>query len=1102
MIRRPPRSTLSSSSAASDVYKRQVEYRCNVAHSPPICEEYCWDTKEGTARADVKRKSKYWCDYKGETPIRPKDGVTLMAPLPGPGEKCDSAIMAELGAKKGSTPHGCAPGARCRTKTMKCEEICLPTKTKTADQVKLVKHWCDYGKEDPTFDDVTKDGSIGNPCDNSTCVVGAWCHTRNNMCYEQCYATPTRDAIEIPFQKSNKFLCDYGKEKHFSRSVEIDPKKQYKSFRKSRAGKKCAKNKNCGSHEFCHPDKSICYERCYLNAKSSTLKSEIAERGVKCDYGGKKPMILPPFIAVKKTQKINLHRLCPSGAMAGRLPCNQGDVLCEDVYSECGELQDKVSVRQKCLSMGCPLKTLDDSWQKVVRVDYHPDPKQWRKVFVTGTQTTNWVSSDGGTDFTAVKTSFTLRGFKWHPFQPWAIAYEANVGCIVQHKYRCYGTLVLSKDSGLSWTRILENVKYPNYAWVAATEKGSAWNERADILAIQHKSDRGLKWSWDTNLNLVYSDTFFGNDQMSVLMPKGNNFAIVDNYIYVAVATTSTQVNLWVSTNNAATFSQVKMPFDAKERSYGILHTAEQACFVIVRGGKIKSKSGSLYLTDESGTSMALSLNDMHYERGRVADIVKVQGLDGVYLVNTVVADAQDNVAPLFSDDESDLVDGGDSLRLRTKITFDKGSTWHTVNPPKKDAKGMTYSCGSKCNLHLFFKANPKQYSPILSVSSGTGLVMATGVVAPDFTEDVDADEVGTFFSRDAGHSWTELFKGPSVFSMSNHGGLMVVARKRGAFSKSRSGTKFSFMYSWNEGDDWKTYTLPTQSDGVTPLMISEITQIVTDSDAASQVFVVVGHTTEKKFVAVHVDFSTLHTRACKGEDKADSANSDYEVWSPRNFKGTDRCVLGRSVTYTRRKQNAECFNSLDRDRKTLHANCKCTHADFECDQGFQRAKHGHDCNVLPSKDVTSDKKAQNKKFVADMLRLSENPESLPEVCGIYPDEPSLTTITGYRRIPGDTCVGGLKLVPQTFECDHGLSLSLGSSTSGSAMFYLFGFCVAVGGLFYFRETVLGFFSGSGQEYTVLDDSTALEAPESLFEDSDQMLDPSGDGDDDWASRR
>ena len=145
--------------------------------------------------------------------------------------------------------------------------------------------------------------------------------------------------------------------------------------------------------------------------------------------------------------------------MRGRIPCNQGEVLCEDVYSECGELEDSEPVRVKCLAMECDLKTLDDQWKKVLRVDPHPSPKQSGTVFVTGTQTVNWVTLDSGVPYQASNSAFTLRGLKWHPFQPWAIAYEANIECLKEKKWRCYGSLVLSKDAGLTWSRILDNVK-------------------------------------------------------------------------------------------------------------------------------------------------------------------------------------------------------------------------------------------------------------------------------------------------------------------------------------------------------------------------------------------------------------------------------------------------------------------------------------------------------------------------------------------------------------------------------------------------------------------------------------------------------------------
>lgn len=203
------------------------------------------------------------------------------------------------------------------------------------------------------------------------------------------------------------------------------------------------------------------------------------------------------------------------------------------------------------------------------------------------------------------------------------------------------------------------------------------------------------------------------------------------------------QVSLWVSTNNAATFTVVQMPFDVKERSYGILHTAEQACFIIVRGGSVNANYGLLYLSDESGTSMALSLENIHYQRGRTAEIVKAQGMDGVYLVNTVLRDT----------DSLPVGDAGNSrTRLQTKITFDKGSTWQELTPPKTDSKGKQYSCHTNCALHLFFKGNAKAYNGPYSVSSGTGLLLAVGAVASYLTEDLEPDEVATFFSRDAGN--------------------------------------------------------------------------------------------------------------------------------------------------------------------------------------------------------------------------------------------------------------------------------------------------------------------------------------------------------------
>jgi len=613
-----------------------------------------------------------------------------------------------------------------------------------------------------------------------------------------------------------------------------------------------------------------------------------------------------------------------------------------------------------------------------------PNPVNPEIVFVVGLEEQCWLSTDGGKNFKKVDTGFTLRGFKWHPFQEkWAVAYKSNIECIRLRKYRCFGDLMLTEDSGMTWRSIAQYVKYPNYAWLqSAGTKGEA----KGLAIVQHKRDKGVAQSWDTELDFVQSDNFFQDKQ--VLLPKGNNFAIIDKYVFVAVANTNTEVTLWVSTNNAASFSIVRMPVELAERSYGILHTAEQSLFVIVRGGSIGAKWGNLYQSDESGTQMALSLSNNHYERGRNADIVKVQGIEGVYIVNVLLnPDADHSESP---------------PELQTMITFDKGGAWMPLKAPSVDSTGVHYpGCSNgQCHLHLFFKGNPMKYSPIYSTTSSTGLILATGVVAPYMREDMRPDELGTFFSRDGGRSWSEVRKGTASYEFGDHGSLLVVG--------SNQFKTDTVKYSWDEGLTWETAQL-----GVS----MEIDNIRTEPKATSQKFIVTGRTSTGKGHVVHLDFAAMHKRQCRGEDTPGHAGSDYEVWSPRDPAGggDSSCVLGRTIQYTRRKQSSKCFNGVERERVTIRENCPCTRVDFECDVGFEMEGEGDASKCMPSHQENVP--AEEEEFNRDMETLYAKPEKLNLFCTKYPDKEEFYVPSGFRRIPGDTCYGGLDLHEKHLEC-------------------------------------------------------------------------------------
>jgi Sortilin, neurotensin receptor 3, C-terminal len=171
-----------------------------------------------------------------------------------------------------------------------------------------------------------------------------------------------------------------------------------------------------------------------------------------------------------------------------------------------------------------------------------------------------------------------------------------------------------------------------------------------------------------------------------------------------------------------------------------------------------------------------------------------------------------------------------------------------------------------------------------------------------------------------------------------------------------------------------------------------EIRNIIIEPSNTAEKFIVYGRTTDsprKGFMAA-IDFTPLHQRWCTGIDKPDSPESDYETWTPNGFVSA-HCLLGRRVNYIRKKRDAECFNSEEHERWSIQEYCECTEEDWECDFGFYRKELAGNCVSQDSKEVNT---------------------TAPEEC---PDYYYITQ--GYRKIAGDTCVGGVSHEPIKVSC-------------------------------------------------------------------------------------
>lgn len=290
--------------------------------------------------------------------------------------------------------------------------------------------------------------------------------------------------------------------------------------------------------------------------------------------------------------------------------------------------------------------------------------------------------------------------------------------------------------------------------------------------------------------------------------------------------------------------------------------------------------------------------------------------------------------------------------------------------------------------------------------------------------------------------SWFEVRKGAYIYEIGDHGALIVMGDDQ------KETTEIHFT--WNEGITWETLKISDE-----PI---EIENIVIEPAATSQKFILYGSKQEQG-VIVALDFSSMHEPQCKNPDLANFSNSDYETWSPSDGRPGSKCLMGHTTTYTRKKRDSECYNGEEFERILLADNCECTARDFECDINYYRDTKSDTCQKVDAEAVMDLNECETGDFY-----------EIP---------------TGYRRVAGNTCVGGVAstLEPQMLSC---------SSTLGSIFKYLV-IAAVFGGVGFLllsqRETIedfiamnipkiTGLFSKENYNYGGLD-----KVPESAIDD-------------------
>jgi len=498
----------------------------------------------------------------------------------------------------------------------------------------------------------------------------------------------------------------------------------------------------------------------------------------------------------------------------------------------------------------------------------------------------------------------------------------------------------------------------------------------------------------DKNNPLQLLSTEDNFDHKSVQFTNVVNFASMAEFIIVAAKTGEDNKYLQAQTSiDGKTFAHAAWPPNfpvLHETAYTVLDSSTNAIFLHVTvQPEIGREYGSILKSNSNGTNYVLSINEVNRDERGFVDFEKMQGLEGVAMVN-IVANAPD-------------VDGGALKKLKTMITHDDGSDWAYLPPPEKNLDGKSFCSGAKldeCSLHLHGYTERADPRDTYSSPSAVGLMIGVGNVGKFLGEYNEGD---TFLTKDGGITWKHVMKGTYMWEYGDQGSIIVLVEKDAPTN--------TFMYSLDEGETWKT-----EKFSGTQMLVEKISTVPSDNSLNFLLWAKEG----QKLRTINLDFSGLFSHPCNQDKKnPKSDKSDYYLWTPSHplKKEEKECLFGHESRYFRKKTDRKCYNGPRIDRlQGIARNCSCTREDFECDYNFERQQDGW-CHLVPGLEP------------ADPL----------DQCKANPDQYEYYDPTGYRRIPISTCSGGKEMdfAAQSHPCPgHEKEYQEKKGISGAGLFF------------------------------------------------------------------
>ncbi|XP_029509649.1 sortilin-like [Oncorhynchus nerka] len=494
---------------------------------------------------------------------------------------------------------------------------------------------------------------------------------------------------------------------------------------------------------------------------------------------------------------------------------------------------------------------------------------------------------------------------------------------------------------------------------------GSTWRKIHDSVCL-------VRWGPEDSIYFTTNSNGSCNDKgmlelkrsldygknIKTIASKIYSFVLGGRFVFASIMTGSgTQRMIHVSVDGGDVWNMAQLPTVGHEQFYSILAASDDMVFMHVDEPG-DTGIGTIYISDDRGTLYSKSLErHLYTATGGDTDFTNVTSLRGVYMTSVLTEDGS----------------------VETVVSFDQGGEWRPVQRPRNsrcDTETIT-NRPDRCSLHIhaLYSISMKMNVPLLPLTqfNAIGLILAHGSVG-DPASVLSPD---VYVSDDGGYSWLRALTGPHHYAILDSGGLLVAVEHTSAPVN-------QIKFSTDEGQCWHVYNFTSE-----PLYF---TGLALEPGAHSMNLSLWGYRVGLQgplshyWVSVTIDFKQLLSRDC-GE-------GDYVQWLAHSDdlnNPNDGCILGYKERFLRLRKDSVCWNGRDYVITTQPTPCQCTLDDYQCDYGYHRAENSSEC-------------VEQADLKGHVL----------EFC-LHGTTEQLQT-SGYRKIPGDRCVGGIQ--PKRKEID------------------------------------------------------------------------------------